>query len=104
MSTDERQPDLSGKTALVTGGSRGIGLAIASALVASGANVVISGRNQSHLDEACALITAGSTGDRVHAARADVSNAAEAVAVVTAAVENFGGVDILINNAGIGIF
>ncbi len=86
--------------AVVTGGSRGIGLAIATAFVARGARVVITGRDQKHLDEAAGRFPA----DAVAAVRADVSKADEAGRAIDAAVERFGGLDVLVNNAGIGHF
>jgi 3-oxoacyl-[acyl-carrier protein] reductase len=96
---------LNGKSAIVTGGSRGIGLAIARALANEGADVVISGTDQKRLDAAHAELTAG-RGDslRVVAVRADVRQSAEATRLVDIAVERFGGVDVLVNNAGVGTF
>jgi 3-oxoacyl-[acyl-carrier protein] reductase len=85
--------------AVVTGGSRGIGLAIAAALVAKSARVVITGRDQAQLDVASATL-----GTSVHAVRADVSKPEEAARAVDAAVERFGGLDVLVNNAGVGLF
>src|SRR3990170_3136267 len=95
---------LSGRVALVTGGSRGIGRAIADALLAAGASVVITGRTQAPLDEAIAKLSTGGNGHRVRAASVDVSKASEAARAVTVAVEAFGGLDILVNNAGVGVF
>jgi NAD(P)-dependent dehydrogenase (short-subunit alcohol dehydrogenase family) len=95
---------LSGRVALVTGGSRGIGRAIAGALLDAGASVVVTGRTQSHLDEAVAGFSKSGHGDRVRAAPADVSKAADAARAVAAASEAFGGLDILVNNAGVGAF
>jgi 3-oxoacyl-[acyl-carrier protein] reductase len=96
---------LNGKSAIVTGGSRGIGLAIARALANEGADVVITGTDQKRLDAAHAGLTAG-RGDalRVVAVRADVRQSAEATRLVDIAVERFGGVDVLVNNAGVGTF
>lgn len=102
MASDSQK--LSGRIALVTGGSRGIGFGIAEALLAAGASVVITGRDQSHLDQALAQLSKGGRRDRVHAAAADVSKSAEAAGAVKAAVEKFGTLDILINNAGVGVF
>ncbi len=97
-------PKLAGRTAVVTGGSRGIGLAIAEALLAAGANVVITGRDRAHLAEAARQLSQGDRGGRVHVEAADVSQPSQAAAAVGAAVKKFGGLDILINNAGVGVF
>jgi 3-oxoacyl-[acyl-carrier protein] reductase len=91
--------DLHSTVAIVTGGSRGIGLAIAEAFVSRGAKVVITGRDQSHLDAAV-----GRLGESVHAIRADVGNPDEAARAVDAAAARFGGIDVLVNNAGVGLF
>jgi 3-oxoacyl-[acyl-carrier protein] reductase len=107
MDTPSQLPDrtapqlrLSSTVAVVTGGSRGIGLAIASALVERGASVVITGRDQGHLDEAAARFPTGT----VLPVRADVGKADEAGLAIAAAVERFGGLDVLVNNAGVGRF
>jgi NAD(P)-dependent dehydrogenase (short-subunit alcohol dehydrogenase family) len=89
---------LDGRTAIVTGASRGIGLAIAQRLVAEGAKVVLTARHQNALDEAVAAL-----GGRDHAlglaGRADdIDHQAE---VVARATETFGSADFLVNNAGI---
>jgi 3-oxoacyl-[acyl-carrier protein] reductase len=89
-----------GKIALVTGGSKGIGLAIAQALVSTGANVVIAGRDQAALDKAVASVAGGA----IRGVRADVQSHAEAAGAVAETVKVFGGLDILINNAGTGTF
>jgi len=89
--------DLSGKTALVTGSTSGIGHAIAKGLAATGAEVVVNGRTQGKVDAAVAAIAKAAPGAKVRGAGADVSTAAGCAALVAALPE----VDILINNAGI---
>jgi len=95
-------PTLAGKAAVVTGGSRGIGLAIADALAAAGASVAITGRDQGHLDKARKQLAIH--GPAIIAARADVRSAEDADRAIAEAAAAFGGLDILINNAGIGLF
>jgi NAD(P)-dependent dehydrogenase (short-subunit alcohol dehydrogenase family) len=92
-------PRLSGQVAVVTGGSRGIGYSIAEAFIAEGVSVVITGRDAAALESAVAKL-----GPKAHGARADVRDPAQATAAVDKAVERFGGLDILINNAGVGVF
>jgi len=87
--------DLSGKTALVTGSTAGIGYAIAKGLAASGANVVINGRSQDKVNASVRKLDGA--GGKVQGIAADVSTAAGCKALVAALSE----VDILINNAGI---
>jgi len=89
--------DLSGKTALVTGSTAGIGHAIAKGLAASGAGVVVNGRSQGKVDSAVAAITKAVLGAKVRGVAADVSTAGGCKALLAALPE----VDILINNAGI---
>ncbi|TYB48100.1 SDR family oxidoreductase [Actinomadura chibensis] len=91
---------LQGKTALVTGASRGIGKAIATALAAEGANVVLSSRKQEALDEAAKEIAQAYPDAGVLAKAAHVGDADQAAACVDAAVAEFGGLDVLVNNAG----
>ncbi|RFU41499.1 SDR family oxidoreductase [Actinomadura logoneensis] len=91
---------LEGKTALVTGASRGIGRAIATAFAAEGANVVLSSRRQEALDEVAAEIRAAHPGVGVLAKAAHVGDAEAAAACVDAAVAEFGALDVLVNNAG----
>ncbi|GAA4151455.1 SDR family oxidoreductase [Actinomadura keratinilytica] len=91
---------LKGKTALVTGASRGIGKAIATALAAEGANVVLSSRKQDALDAVAEEIRAAHPGVGVLAKAAHVGDADQAAACVDAAVAEFGAVDVLVNNAG----
>jgi NAD(P)-dependent dehydrogenase (short-subunit alcohol dehydrogenase family) len=89
---------LTGKTALVTGGSAGIGLACARALAEEGVDVAIVARDQPRLDAAAAAL--GATGRRIVAIAADVSVAADVTRAAAEAESAFGHVDILINNAG----
>ncbi|HKT79022.1 MAG TPA: SDR family oxidoreductase [Vicinamibacterales bacterium] len=95
--------DLANRVALVTGGSRGIGRAIAHSLVEAGAHVVITGRSAKHLDAAHAIVSGAGAG-RLETIRADIRRHDEIDQAVAAAVSRFGGLDILINNAGIGWF
>ncbi|MGH9142567.1 MAG: SDR family NAD(P)-dependent oxidoreductase, partial [Vicinamibacterales bacterium] len=90
---------LRGKVALVTGGSRGIGLAIARALVADGVQVAITGRGAAHLSAARPKIEAAGPG-AVETLQADVRRYDEVKGAIEATVARFGGLDILINNAG----
>jgi 3-oxoacyl-[acyl-carrier protein] reductase len=95
--------ELRGQVAIVTGGSRGIGLAIAKALVAEGVNVAVTGRSDAHLSEARTQIERAGPG-AVETLRADVGSFEEVERAVAATAARFGGLDIVINNAGIGIF
>ena len=92
--------DLSGKSAVVTGGSRGLGRAIATRLAQQGADVAISYRgNAAAAAETVAAIEAA--GRKGLAVQADVTQPEAAEALIKAALEAFGKVDILVNNAGI---
>jgi NAD(P)-dependent dehydrogenase (short-subunit alcohol dehydrogenase family) len=90
---------LGGKVAMVTGGSKGIGRATALGLVAEGAAVLICARGQEALDEVVAAAGLASR-ERVAALAADLTDGAAIKRVVAHCVEQFGRVDILINNAG----
>lgn len=90
--------DLSGRTALVTGGSRGLGLQMAEALGAQGARVLISARKQHELDEALAHLR--SRGCEATAFAADLGNSEGVAALADHALATLGHIDILVNNAG----
>lgn len=87
--------DLTGRTAIVTGASRGIGLAIARRLVQAGANVVLTSRKQDSADAAAAQIGGRAMGVAAHAVDEDAARGC-----IDLTLERFGGVDILVNNAG----
>jgi NAD(P)-dependent dehydrogenase (short-subunit alcohol dehydrogenase family) len=84
---------LEGKTAIVTGGSRGIGLATAQAMLAEGASVVISGIDQARLRDAQRQLETSAPG-RVASVTADVRRTPDVARLVGTAVDRFGGVDI----------
>jgi NAD(P)-dependent dehydrogenase (short-subunit alcohol dehydrogenase family) len=96
---------LAGKVAIVTGGSRGIGYAIAAAFLQNGIHVAISGVNRGHLDKAEAeLARAAANGARVLTFAADVRDHLAVESLVDETARRQGGLDILVNNAGIGWF
>ena len=90
--------DLTGRRALVTGASRGIGRAIAVAYAQAGADVAILARNAELLDEVAAEV--GQLGRRAVVRTADILDADATRAAVSAAIEELGGLDVLVNNAG----
>ena len=91
--------DLSGKTAIVTGGSRGIGKEMAEALAEAGANLMLCARRREWLDETVNEFAA--RGFSVVGKICDVSKPEEVQAVVDSTVKRFGAVDVLVNNAGV---
>ncbi len=93
--------DLSGKVAIVTGGTRGIGYGLARALLANGAKVFICGREEAALKTALETLKEGQE-DHLAGIPADVSRDQDCARVVQETVRAFGGLDILINNAGVG--
>lgn len=98
--TDSTPKNLAGRSALVTGGSRGIGYAIALELARRGAAVVITGRKPEPLEDAAATLRAAVPGSVVTAVAGNTGDDAHRAEAVAAAVAN-GGIDILINNTGI---
>jgi 3-oxoacyl-[acyl-carrier protein] reductase len=95
--------ELSEKVAVVTGSSRGLGLATAAALVREGCRVAICARNHQRLSESAAeLRTLAQADDHVLSVAADLATAAGVEAVLERTVETFGGLDILVNNVGLG--
>ncbi len=87
--------NLAGRTAIITGASRGIGLAIAQRLAADGANVVLTARKQESADAAAAQVGGSAIGVAAHAVDQDAAKRC-----VDLTVDRFGSIDILINNAG----
>jgi gluconate 5-dehydrogenase len=98
MRTVQELFSLAGKTAVVTGGSRGLGLQMAEALGEQGARVLISSRKQGELDEACARLAA--RGIQADSIAADLSDEAAVDGFALEALRRLGQVDILVNNAG----
>lgn len=88
-------PDLTGRTAIITGGSRGIGLAIGQRLAEAGANVVLTSRDQESADAAAAQVNGNALGVAAH-----VADDEAAQRCINTTLERFGTVDILVNNAG----
>ena len=93
--------DLSGKVALVTGGSRGLGQSIAMAMAGKGADVAICGRKQENLDQAVEAF--GQKGIKVMARVANVGKSSEIAGLFQAVEQKFGKLDILVNNVGMNI-
>jgi 3-oxoacyl-[acyl-carrier protein] reductase len=99
---------LAGKVCLVTGGTRGIGRAIAESLLAEGASVAICGRRQESVERAVEELSSenarrAGTG-KVTGKAADVRNHADVGALFQFVDQHFGGLDVLVNNAGVGVF
>jgi 3-oxoacyl-[acyl-carrier protein] reductase len=99
----KRMMDPSNRVAIVTGGTKGIGRAIAEALVREGIDVCISARKRSEMDQTIADL-AGLAKGRVTGIVCDVCDHSQVKALIERTVEEFGRLDILVNNAGIGIF
>lgn len=96
--------ELKDKIAIVTGGTRGIGNSIASALIAEGAKVFICGRDPETLKTALQNLRTRAGDGRVEGVAADVSRYNDCRKLIQQAVEGFGGLDILVNNAAVGLF
>ena len=95
---------LQNKVAIVTGGSRGIGRAIASALLAQGMHVAISGVHRAHLEAAEAELARAAAGSRLLTFEADVRDHLAVQSLADETVRRLGGLDVLVNNAGVGWF
>jgi NAD(P)-dependent dehydrogenase (short-subunit alcohol dehydrogenase family) len=91
--------ELNGKVAIVTGASSGIGLATAELLAANGARVIAADWNETRLSDAVKTMTA--KGLAVHGVKANVAEESDAGRMIDAAVSGFGGLQILVNNAGV---
>jgi NAD(P)-dependent dehydrogenase (short-subunit alcohol dehydrogenase family) len=103
VSNDERSGGpLAGEVALVTGGSRGIGLAIARKLIEAGAAVALVARDRSALDQAVESLSA--LGGTVLGIVGDVTDPLSMESAVERTVEHLGGLSILVNNAGVGLY
>jgi NAD(P)-dependent dehydrogenase (short-subunit alcohol dehydrogenase family) len=92
------------KAAVVTGGSRGIGLAIARTLIQRGARVAITATSDARLREAAEDLEKVAGSSNVFSVRADVRNYAEVEQAFETVAQKFGGIDIVVNNAGMGVF
>ena len=95
---------LTGTVAVVTGGSRGIGLAIARALLGRGASVMVTGTNEKRLADAARTVGAATPGGSLITQVADVRKYDDVERMLNAAAARFGGIDALVNNAGVGVF
>ncbi len=97
-----KQFDLTGRVAFVTGGSKGLGKAMAAGLASAGAKTVLISRNQSEVDAAAAEITSDHNTESI-GIEADVTDQSEIESVVQSVIDRYTRIDILINNAGINI-
>src|SRR5688572_17865082 len=91
--------DLRGRTVLITGGSRGLGLALAREMAAQGGRIIICGRDPDSLERAAASLA--NTGAEVLAISADVTDPGSVAEMVEAVRRGYGHVDVLVNNAGV---
>lgn len=97
--TDEHPNPLTGKTAIVTGASSGIGAATARLLAGNGCNVALAARRKDRLETLAEEI-----GDRAFAAPTDITDPDAAAGLVAKTIERFGPVDVVVNNAGLGLY
>jgi NAD(P)-dependent dehydrogenase (short-subunit alcohol dehydrogenase family) len=91
---------LEGRVAIVTGGSAGIGLASAAALIDAGCHVVVVARDLARLNEACGRLCEGLGGERAIPVSADLTTSEAAREIVDRTLDTYGRIDILVNNAG----
>ncbi|MFC5550707.1 SDR family NAD(P)-dependent oxidoreductase [Massilia aerilata] len=96
--------NLDNKSAIVTGAAGGIGLAIARRLLGGGASVVLADLDDERLASASAELAKDAAPARIAVVRCDVSNEADVANAVETAVQHFGGIDIVVNNAGLMVF
>lgn len=94
--------DLTGRVAIITGGSKGLGSAMAEGLASAGANLLLTSRNQDEVEATAAQIQSD-YGNKVIGMAADVTDPDQVAAMTERAIAEFGKIDILINNAGINI-
>ncbi len=94
--------DLTGRAAVITGGSKGLGEAMAAGLASAGADLLLTSRHEEEAAAAAAQI-AKDFGQRAVGIQADVTSATDAERVAARAVDEFGRIDILVNNAGVNI-
>ena len=94
--------DMTGQTAIITGGSKGLGKAMASGVASAGARIAVVSRNQSEAEEAASEITS-IHGTEAIGIQADVTQTSEIESMVATVTEKFGRIDALVNNAGINI-
>ncbi len=97
-----KQFNLTGRVAIMTGGSKGLGAAMAAGLASAGANVVLASRHLDEVQQVAAAI-AHDYGHKAIGVACDVTKPAEVEALVQATIQQFGQIDILVNNAGINI-
>src|SRR5210317_2117857 len=93
--------NLQGKVAIITGGATGIGRGIAEGLADAGADIVIAARRLKKCEQACQSIAAR-TGAKTLPVRCDISNSAQIDELVDSVMAQFGQIDILVNNSGVG--